>query len=77
MKILTRASSLVLFATTLAGWAAAVPSHENLPSAEWIVSNIVRRVDFSSQVTGAKPSGLFPGLIRQLLEPVRSILPGA
>ena len=55
MNILTR-TGLIYFATIApAEWAEAASPRDSLPSAQWVVSNVVRRVEASSKLTGAKP----------------------
>ncbi|MBC8003275.1 MAG: hypothetical protein H7X97_11880 [Opitutaceae bacterium] len=55
MNLLTRILPILLLTVATAEWATAGAPRENLPSAEWVVSNLVRRVEFSSKLTGAKP----------------------
>ena len=55
MNIQTRIIPILLILTATTEWAVAAAPHENLPSAQWIVSNVVLRVELSSKLTGAKP----------------------
>lgn len=55
MNIETRIIPILLLLTATTEWAGAAAPHENLPSAQWIVSNVVLRVELSSKLTGAKP----------------------
>ena len=55
MNIPTRIGLICLLSPAMVGWGATAIPHENLPPAQWVVSNVVRRVEVASKFTRLQP----------------------